>query len=151
MPAHQLTKKLRFFILPLHQTPQRSEPFPISLPRASLTPGRGCSPRSPPGPAGGDRRAKKTPPAAGGRQEGGEAGGGRAARRSPAAFPPSRCQVRRGGVGARGGDGWRLSSPGSRNANSARNGEATGGGGEARQLPQAPPLPIPEMQGDGAS
>lgn len=52
--------------------------------------------------------------------------------------PPSRCQVLRGGVGARGGDGWRLSSPGSRNANSARNGEATGGGGEALRLPQPP-------------
>lgn len=50
--------------------------------------------------------------------------------------PRSWCQVLRGGVGARGGDGWRLSSPGSRNANSARNGEATGGGGEALRLPQ---------------
>lgn len=76
--------------------------------------------------------------AAGERPEGSGAARVRAARRFPAAFPPSRCQVLRGGVGARGGDGWRLSSPGSRNANSARNGEATGGGGEALQLPQPP-------------
>lgn len=54
----------------------------------------------------------------------------------PGPVPPEPCQVLTGGVGARGGDGWRLSSPGSRNANSARNGEATGGGGEAPRLPQ---------------
>lgn len=75
-------------------------------------------------------------------QVGGEPGGHRSRpgcelpRASQPHSPRSWCQVLRGGVGAREGDGWRLSSLSSRNANSARNGEATGGGGEALRLPQ---------------
>lgn len=74
----------------------------------------------------------------GARLEGSGAAPGASCPALPCLLPPSRCQVLRGGVGARGGDGWRLSSPGSRNASSARNGEATGGGGEALRLPQPP-------------
>lgn len=86
------------------------------------------------------RERERSGRGAGARLEG-SSGAGRGASLPGASLPPappSRCQVLRGGAGARGGDGWRLSSRGSRNANSARNGEATGGGGEALRLPQPP-------------